>query len=117
MLLRIEPRREISRPLLYATPFLAVLLTVAARFVLFVLMGYAPVASLYAFFISPLLTLYGLTELLVKSSPLILIGVGLAMGFRAGVWNIGAEGQLTVGAIAAGGVALAFWGQEGIWVL
>ena len=38
-----------------------------------------------------------------------MIGVGLAIGFRANVWNIGAEGQLTVGAIAGGGIALAFW--------
>ncbi|HEY5598432.1 MAG TPA: ABC transporter permease, partial [Kiloniellales bacterium] len=46
-----------------------------------------------------------------------MIGVGLALGFRANVWNIGAEGQLTCGAIAAGGVALALWGHEGIWIL
>ncbi|MBX6321067.1 MAG: ABC transporter permease [Rhodospirillaceae bacterium] len=117
MLLRIEPRREISRGLLFVTPFLAALLTVAAGFVLFALMGYDAVESLRSFFVSPLLTVYGLAELLVKASPLILIGVGLAMGFRANVWNIGAEGQLTVGAIAAGGVALAFWGEEGAWIL
>jgi simple sugar transport system permease protein len=46
-----------------------------------------------------------------------MIGVGLALGFRANVWNIGAEGQLTVGAIAGGGIALLFWGQEGLWIL
>ena len=42
----------------------------------------------------------------MKATPLILIAVGLAIGFRAGVWNIGAEGQLILGAIAGGGVAL-----------
>jgi simple sugar transport system permease protein len=117
MALRIEPRREQSRTLLYLTPFLAVLLTVATGFVLFLLMGYDPLASLYHFFVSPLLTVYGLSELLVKGAPLILIAVGLAMGFRANVWNIGAEGQLTIGAIAGGGVALALWGVQGLWVL
>ena len=117
MPLRIEPRREISRNLLYATPVLAVILTVVTGFFLFVLMGYDPFASLYHFFVSPLLTVFGLSELMVKAAPLIIIGVGLAIGFRANVWNIGAEGQLTVGAIAGGGVALLFWGDEGVWIL
>jgi simple sugar transport system permease protein len=117
ILLKIEPRREISRNLLYATPVLAVLLTIVSGFFLFLVMGYDPLAGLYHFFVSPLLSLYGLSELMVKAAPLIMIGVGLAIGFRANVWNIGAEGQLTFGAIAGGGVALAFWGDEGAWVL
>lgn len=117
MLFKIEPRREISLSLLYATPVLAVAMTVVTGFFLFLVMGYDPLAGLYHFFISPLLSLYGLSELMVKAAPLILIGVGLAIGFRANVWNIGAEGQLTVGAIAGGGIALAFWGQEGFWIL
>ena len=117
MALRIEPRREQSRTLLYVTPVLAVLLTVLAGFVLFVILEHDPFESLYAFFISPLLTVYGLSELLVKGAPLILIAVGLAMGFRANVWNIGAEGQLTIGAIAGGGLALALWGEAGLWIL
>ena len=53
----------------------------------------------------------------MKAAPLIMIAVGLAIGFRANVWNIGAEGQLTMGAIAGGGVALATWGQSGPWIL
>ena len=117
MRLKIEPRRELSRVLLYVTPVLAVLLTVLSGLVLFALMGYAPGAALYHFFISPLRSAYGLSEIMVKAAPLMLIGVGLAIGFRANVWNIGAEGQLTCGAIAAGGVGLALWGQEGIWIL
>jgi simple sugar transport system permease protein len=48
----------------------------------------------------------------VKATPLVLIAVGLALGFRAGVWNIGAEGQFTMGAIGAAGVALLFWGTN-----
>ncbi|GAB4223965.1 MAG: ABC transporter permease [Kiloniellaceae bacterium] len=110
--LKIEPRREVSRGLLYATPLLAVALTVLAGFFIFLAMGYDPFLSLYHFFISPLLTVYGLSELMVKAAPLIMIGVGLAIGFRANVWNIGAEGQLTMGAVAGGCVALAFWGEE-----
>ncbi len=110
--LKIEPRREVSRSLLYATPLLAVALTVVTGFFIFLAMGYDPFLSLYHFFVSPLLTVYGWSELMVKGAPLIMIGVGLAVGFRANVWNIGAEGQLTMGAVAGGAVALAFWGEE-----
>ncbi len=117
MSFRIEQRREMFRGLLYLSPVLAVAMTVLTGFVLFAAMGHDPVLALYHFGISPLLSLYGVSELLVKAAPLIMIGVGLAVGFRANVWNIGAEGQLTCGAIAAGVVALAFWEQEGVWVL
>ena len=64
------------------------------------------------FFIKPLSTSYGIGELLLKTTPLLLCGLGLALGFRANVWNIGAEGQLTMGAIAGGGVALWFGDSE-----
>lgn len=114
---KIEPRREIPQGLLYATPLLAVVLTVVAGFFIFLSMGYNPFLALYHFFVSPLLTLYGLSELLVKAGPLIMIGVGLAVGFRANVWNIGAEGQLTLGAITGGVIALAFWNEETWWTL
>ncbi len=117
MRLEVEPRAEISRSALYLTPFLAIALTVVAGFVIFTLMGFDPFASLYHFFISPVLSEYGLSELGVKAAPLILIAIGLGLGFRANVWNIGAEGQLTMGAIAGGGVALALWGAGGWWVL
>jgi simple sugar transport system permease protein len=102
---------------LYLTPILAVAMTVVAGFFIFLAMGCNPFLALYHFFISPLTSLYGLSELGVKAAPLIIIGVGLAIGFRANVWNIGAEGQLTVGAIAGGGIALWFWDQPGGWIL
>lgn len=117
MSLRVEPRRTIPWQLVWLTPPLAVLLTVVSGFFLFLLMGFDPFRALRAFFVSPLATGYGLAELGVKAAPLIIIAVGLAIGFRANVWNIGAEGQLTVGALAGGWVALATWGQEGAWIL
>ena len=117
MRLKIEPRREPSRALVYATPVFAIALTLLSGLFLFALMGYDPLSTLYYFFVAPLLTLFGLSEIMLKAAPLILIAVGLAMGFKANVWNIGAEGQLTCGAIAAGGVALWLWGEEGIWIL
>ena len=87
MMLKIEPRREVSRGLMYATPVLAVLLTVVAGFFIFLVMGFDPFAGLYHFFVSPLLSAYGLSELMLKAAPLIIIGVGLAIGFRANVWG------------------------------
>ncbi len=117
MSLRIEPRPEPSRAMTLVTPVIAVALTVLAGFALFALMGYDPLAALFHFFVSPLLSLYGVGELALKATPLVLCAVGLAIGFRANVWNIGAEGQLTMGAIAGGGVALWFWGMEGGWIL
>ena len=115
--LKIEARSELSRTILYLTPLLAVLATVIAGFFIFLAMGQDPFSTLYHFFISPVRDLYGISELGVKAAPLILIGVGLSLGFRANVWNIGAEGQLTMGAIAGGGVALFFWNQEGAHIL
>ncbi|MFQ6016716.1 MAG: ABC transporter permease [Kiloniellaceae bacterium] len=114
---RIEPRRDASRAMLIAMPLLAVTLTVAAGFVLFAVMGYDPLAALYHFFVSPVLSVYGLAELGIKATPLVLCAVGLAIAFRANVWNIGAEGQLTIGAIAGGGVALWLWNESGLLVL
>jgi len=117
MSLRIEPRREPSRAMVWLTPLIAIALTVASGWLLFLALGLDPAETLYQFLIVPVESFYGWTELGVKAAPLILIATGLAIGFRANVWNIGAEGQLIIGAVAAGAVALAFWGQEGWWIL
>ncbi len=116
-MLRIEPRKEPSRVMLYATPFVAVGLTVISGFILFSLLGKDPVEATWLVFVSPLTSLYSISELMVKATPLVLIAVGLAFGFRAGVWNIGAEGQFTAGALAGGATALALYEVEGLWVL
>ncbi|MFD2264003.1 ABC transporter permease [Lacibacterium aquatile] len=117
MRLDLIPRQSTPAWAIYGTPILAIFLTVVAGAILFAILGFNPWQALHGFFIDPISTEYGLTELGVKATPLALIAVGLSIGFRAGVWNIGAEGQLTVGAICAGGVALAFWGDEGWWTL
>jgi simple sugar transport system permease protein len=105
--LRLEPRGERSRLWVVASPIVALALTVVAAGVIFAVLGRAPGAALYTFLIAPLVSDNGPPELLVKAAPLILIGVGLALGFRAGVWNIGAEGQYILGAICGGGLGLA----------
>jgi simple sugar transport system permease protein len=103
--------------MLALSPLLAAALTLAAGFVLFLALGQKPGAALHAFFVAPLNSLNGLAELLLKAAPLVLIAQGLAIGFRANVWNIGAEGQLVLGAIAAGGLAIAFDGTASVWLL
>ncbi|GLR78450.1 ABC transporter permease [Azospirillum oryzae] len=115
--IRLEPRGQASKTMVYATPLLAVALTLLSGFILFMAMGFDPLKALYSFFVAPLTSVRGLGELVVKATPLVLCAVGLAIGFRANVWNIGAEGQLTLGAITGGGLALAFYGEGGWWLL
>ena len=110
-------RPEPSKAMVYLSPVLALGITLLAGVVLFQLMGVNPGVALHALFVQPLTSLYGWAELGVKATPLILIGVALSIGFRAGVWNIGAEGQLTLGAICGGGVALWLYQVDSIFVL
>jgi simple sugar transport system permease protein len=105
-MLRLEPRGQRSKLWTYASPLLALALTVITSAIIFSVLGKDPLESLYVFLVAPLVSSSGLPELFVKAAPLILIGVGLSLGFRANVWNIGAEGQYTLGAIFAAGLAL-----------
>ncbi len=117
-MLRLEARPHPSTAALLLAPLLAVLLTLLAGALLFALLGFAPAAALKAFFITPVNSLYGLGELAMKATPLLLCAIGLAVGFRANIWNIGAEGQLLMGAIAGSGVALFLRPADGApWVL
>lgn len=117
MSLVLEPRPLPSTLWRILAPGLAVALTALAGIGLFLGLGVDPGRALWSFFLAPLGSLWGVSELLVKAAPLALIALGLAPGFRAGVWNIGAEGQLTLGAIAGGGVLLTLWPVDAPWVL
>ncbi len=101
----------------WLSPVIAGAATLLAGFVLFSLLGKDPRQALLVFFVTPIETRYGFGELLLKASPLALCAIGLAAGYRANVWNIGAEGQLTLGAICGGGLALAFPGADSAWIL
>jgi len=115
--MKIEARTEISKTMIYAAPVLAVVMTMIAGLGLFEIMGHNPFESLYTFFVAPVNTWDGVAELGVKGTPLILIAIGLSFGFRANVWNIGAEGQLTIGALAGSALALAFYDVESVFLL
>jgi simple sugar transport system ATP-binding protein len=116
-MLKLEPRPEPSRSMSIASPLLALAITVVLGAALFLLLGKDPVRGLQIFFFEPLKSVYALTELAVKATPLILIGLGLAVCFRSNVWNIGAEGQFILGAIAASGVAMTAGPQTGRWIV
>jgi len=117
MAIRLETRPQSSRAMRYASPMIAAGLTLITGLILFGALGRDPFEALYVFFVKPLTTVYGIGEWALKATPLLLCAIGLSVGFRGNVWNIGAEGQLTAGAICGGGVALAFYGQEGPWLL
>ncbi len=107
-MIRLEARPDPSRVAGWLSPLLAAAAMLVVGFVLFTALGKNPWTAFHAFFVQPVATLYGIGELLLKATPLMLIAVGLAAGYRANVWNIGAEGQLTMGAVFGGGLALLF---------
>jgi simple sugar transport system permease protein len=108
MWLKFEQRTEPSPLMSYLSPVIAVGLMLLSGMALFYVLGRNPIEGFRIFFLNPVKDLYGVSELFLKATPLMLCAVGLSVGFRANVWNIGAEGQFLVGALAAGGVALHF---------
>jgi ABC-type uncharacterized transport system permease subunit len=115
--IQLEPRAEPLRFMRLGAPLLALVLTVIVSAPFFLALGLNPLSTLRIFFIEPLNSSNGISEWLLKASPLILIGLGLAVGFRASVWNIGAEGMYTIGAICAGWLALRFGSGGHVWLL
>lgn len=116
-MIKLEKRPEASQLMGYISPLIAIILMLIGGLLLFTFLGKNPIEGFRVFFINPISDLYGVSELLLKATPLMLCAVGLAVGFRANVWNIGAEGQLIVGAVAAGAVALFFYESEGVHIL
>ncbi|WP_105375062.1 ABC transporter permease [Neorhizobium huautlense] len=99
MHIELEKRARVSTLFSILSPLLALALTLVFGLVMFWLLGKSPLGALYSFFVEPLLEVWSLHELAVKAAPLILIAVGLAICYRSNNWNIGAEGQFTIGAI------------------
>ncbi len=105
-MLKLEPRPEPSRLLALLSPLIALALTVSVGLLLFVALGKDPLLALQMFFYEPIKNPRALAELSIKAAPLLLIALGLAVCFRSGVWNIGAEGQFIFGTIGATWIAL-----------
>ena len=116
-MLKLEARSQPSPAWTYGSPLLALAVTVLIGVLLFVALGKDPVAGLRVFFWDPIKSPYALGELTVKATPLLLIALGLAVCFRSNIWNIGAEGQYVLGAIAASGVALLADKGSSSWIV
>jgi simple sugar transport system permease protein len=115
--LKLEARPQPSQFWSYGSPLLALLCTVVIGVILFAMLGKDPLRGLQVFFWEPIRNGYAVGELVVKATPLLLIALGLAVCFRSNVWNIGAEGQYILGAIAASGVALLAEKTTGGWIV
>jgi len=116
-MLKLETRPQASRVMAIASPLLALAITVVIGTILFVILGKDPLRGLYIFFVEPAKSLYALSELAMKATPLLLIALGLSVCFRSNVWNIGAEGQFIIGAIFASGVAMQAGPSTGRWIV
>lgn len=119
-MIRLEKRPQPSKKWTSITPFLAVLATMFVGGIMFWALGKDPIEAIRIIFWDPLFNpqfaSYARSQILVKAGPLILIALGLSLGFRANIWNIGAEGQYIIGAICGAGVGLAFYPSEGWFI-
>ena len=105
-MLKLEARPQPSQVMAIASPVIALLITVLIGAALFSALGKDPLRGLQMFFVEPIKSGYAWSELAIKATPLVLIALGLSICYRSNVWNIGAEGQYILGAVAAGGVAM-----------
>jgi len=117
MLFQLEKKLEPSKFMLIITPIAAVFLTMFLGALIFTILGYDGLGAVKEIFLTPIINSLKWQDLAVKAAPLIIIGVGLSIGYRANVWNIGAEGQYIVGGLAATGVALLTHDMSGWWLL
>ena len=107
-MLKLELRAASSRSMAYLSPILALALTIFFGGLVFLALGKNPLVGLEVFLIEPVRSASAIAELLMKTTPLVLCALGLSICYRANVWNIGAEGQLIAGGLAAGSTILYF---------
>ncbi|MFT5111950.1 MAG: ABC-type uncharacterized transport system permease subunit [Parasphingorhabdus sp.] len=117
MHIKFERRDQPSRGMLFAVPVITIVLSIIASSLLMLALGKPILLTLHSFFIAPFENFYSITEIFLKFGPLLLIAQALAIGFRAKVWNIGAEGQMIMGAIAASSVPVYFNDSTSIFLL
>lgn len=117
MLLSLEPRTQQSRAMLLLSPLLAGLLTLLSGAILFSALGHDPLLTFHTLLIEPISDFYGVSELLLKALPILLCALGLAVAYQARIWNIGAEGQLLMGALAGSALAIQIIDWDSRWAL
>ena len=107
-MITLTPRKSVSLAMTLGIPVLAIAMTLIIGAIIFAILGYNPGAALYQFFVAPVSRPDQVADLFVKACPLIVVACGLVFCYRANVWNIGAEGQLILGAVFSGWVALTY---------
>src|SRR6201987_6063257 len=118
MQLVLEKRSERSNVIALVSPLIAIGLTIVTMSILFAILGKNPLSALMVYFIDPLTDGYSLQEIAVKATPLVMIAIGLSLCYLANAWNIGAEGQFLIGAVAGSWIAVKTQGTDaGAWVL
>jgi simple sugar transport system permease protein len=95
----------------------AVVAVLAVTGAAFAIAGASPIDGYLAYFVQPLTREFTLWETLNVATPLLFAGAAVAIAFRAGYWNIGVEGQLLMGAVAAAGIGQIVHGWPSIAVL
>ncbi len=110
-----EKRLEPGRGARLAVTLASLVLALVLSGLVILAVGVNPVEAYTALFSGAFGTLYGLSETLVKTTPLILTGLAVALCLKMRLWNIGAEGQFVIGFLASVLVALALPGRP--WYL
>jgi len=106
---RLERRLEPPRALKYLVPIISIFLALVVGAGVLLIAGVSPFAAYSEMFTEAFGTVYGFNEVLVKATPLCLAGLGVMIAFKMLFWNIGAEGQLFMGAWAATGIVITGW--------
>src|SRR3977135_1646136 len=118
MQLVLEKRAERSNTIALVSPLIAIGLTIVTMSILFAILGKNPISALGVYFIDPLTHSYSRQEIAWKPPPLVMIAIGLSLCYLANAWNIGAEGQFLIGAVAGSWLAVKTQGTDaGPWVL
>ena len=108
MRLVFEKRNSVSRKAIILVPLVSFLVSLFLTGILLVIFKANPFVTYASMFVGAFGSWINFTETLVKAIPLMLTGIGVGLAFRLKFWNIGAEGQLVFGGVAATWVAL-FW--------
>lgn len=111
--MRLERRTDVPRWLTVAVPVASLAVALAIGAIVLVATGHDPLDTYQRILERGFTSEGALTGALIAATPLLFTGLAAAVAFRMGVFNIGAEGQLVVGAVAASGVGLAMDGSPG----
>lgn len=116
-MIRIEPRQSTSRAFAIVIPVLSAVVSLAFAAIPLLAAGANPMIAYAEMFKGVFGSVFAISEMLTRATPLIFTGLAAALAFRARLWNIGAEGQLYLGAMAAVAIGSGFLDISGILLL